>query len=207
MATQLIDGAETLRLNFTINDRLADQLADLDVHEHDRDQTASTYHREVQTTEARNMGRDPFRLGRTDSRGQAIPDSGRLMFGHEEAPGDAFTFSALMADYAQAGFLLVDVNIAREERRNRLFLNFRKGEPAMVINPAALRLIQELMAGWWSKLQGFRNPDASWNMNVRARLTDDRQINALADKRSVRMKSDGTFRLFKQSPASAPTAQ
>lgn len=199
----LIETAHTLRLNLTINDRLADRLADLGVREHDRNQAASAHHREQQVMEARDMGRDPFRLGREDARGNSIPDSGRLMFGHEEAPGDAFTFGNLAADFAKADYLLADVNIAREDRRNRLFLNFRK-EPAEQLTPAAMAAIVQLLDGWWGKLQGFRNPDASWNMNVRGRLTDERQIATLADKRSVRMKADGTFRLFQQQPTTTP---
>lgn len=200
----LIETCHTLTLNLTINDRLADRLADLGVREHDRDAAASVYHREQQVQEARDIGRDPFRLGRTDSKGHLIPDSGKLMFGREEADGDAFTFGNLAGDLAKAGYVLADVNIAREERRNRLFLNFRK-EPATHLMPAALDEIMSLVGGWWEKLQGFRNPDGRWNMNVRGRIADDKQIAKLVDKRSVRMKTDGTFRLFQVRPDTAAT--
>lgn len=203
--SKLIESAHTISLNLTVSDRIVERFVDLGVYEHSRDAKANEHHRDHFETEAYDVGKDPFRLGRKDSEGNLIPDSGRLMFGREEAEGDLFTFGQLVGDITKAGFNLADVNIVVEQRRNRLFLNFRK-EPAQALNPHAAEGIRQLLSGWWGKLQGFRNPDGRWNMNVRSRVTDERQVAKLTDKRIVRMASNGVFRLIQASTATSSPA-
>lgn len=206
MERKLIESAHTISLNLTISDRIVERLSDLGIYEHSRDAAANAYHNEHFETEAHDVGMNPFRLDRKDAQGNLIADSGRLMFGREEAEGDLFTFGQLVEDIGKMGFNLSDVNIVVEQRRNRLFLNFRK-EPAQPLHAEAAEGIRQMLNGWWGKLQGFRNPDGRWNMNVRSRVTDERQIAKLGDKRSIRMASNGVFRLISVQSTTASTAQ
>lgn len=204
MATtpQLIDSAETITVNMTINEETAEELASVGIRASDRNAEAHEYHREKYAGQAADIGRDAFRLGRTTTKGTPLPDSGRLMFGHEKAPGNGFTFEQLAECLKKAGFRLAGVNVLREDRRNRLFLNWKRvSEPAEQIDGYAVVLINRLLGETWGELQGFRNPDGRWNMNLRARVGDPKQLARLTDRRSVQMDRDGTFRLLKIRPA------
>jgi len=144
--------------------------------------------------QATEIGRDAFRLGRTDRQGTPLPDSGRLMFGHEKAEGGAFMFVALTDDLFAAGFRMTDVNILREDHRDRLFVNFKKDVTKLDLQPEAIRTVEGILNSWWLNLQGFRNPDGRWTLNVSGRILSNQQGGL--DKRIVRMNPDGTFRLL-----------
>jgi hypothetical protein len=144
--------------------------------------------------QAEGIGRDAFRLGRTDRQGTPLPDSGRLMFGHEKAEGGAFMFVALTDDLFAAGFRMADVNILREEHRGRLFINFKKNSELHDLEDFAISAVERILNSWWLNLQGFRNPDGRWTLNVSGRMLSTQQ--GINDKKVVRMNPDGTFRFL-----------
>ncbi|MBI2475336.1 hypothetical protein HYV69_02825 [Candidatus Uhrbacteria bacterium] len=153
--------------------------------------------------QAEEIGRDAFRLGRTDRNGQALPDSGRLMFGHEKAVGGAFMFAALADDLFTAGYKMADVNILREDHRDRLFVNFKKDGETVDLQPEAKLAVEGILRSWWINLQGFRNPDGRWTINVSGYLSIGHDAD---DKKIVRMNPNGTFRLLqiRQPTTTAP---
>ncbi|MBI4812296.1 hypothetical protein HY798_02510 [Candidatus Falkowbacteria bacterium] len=192
---RLIDSCVRLTLNFVLKTG-ADELKALGVRSSYRGTKDAKRVQERYVAQAEEIGRDPHRLGRTDRQGTPLPDSGRLMFGHEKAKGNAFSFARILLDFEAAGFHLVDVNILQEDHRDRLFVNFSREGDAPQLQACVLLAIGVILDGWWANLQGFRNPDGRWNMNVSGRVVQP-QLESIADKRIVRMGTDGVFNLAK----------
>jgi len=199
-----MDLCDTLTLNFVLKTGV-DALIALGVRSHVREAKLTRAVQAKYIDQAEEMGRDAFRLNRKDRDGNPLPDSGRLMFGHEYAPGDAFTFGRLIEDFKAAGFHLVDVNILREQHRDRMFVNFkREGDEPQLQRTAALAIDMIIEDTWWSSLQGFRNPDGRWNLNIKGRISQN-EVKTANDQRIVKMGKDGVFGLVKvRQPATAP---
>lgn len=202
----LLDHADTITLNFVLKTGV-DALKALGIRTSYRGAKQAKAVQARYVGQAEEIGRDAFRLGRTDRDDTPLPDSGRLMFGREDAAGEAFTFGQLVDDLAKAGFHLVDFNLLQEDNRDRLFINFkREGEPIKVQDSLSLAVFN-IIDGWWANLRGFRNPDRRWNLNVSGRLRQD-QVASTADKKIVRMEKDGVFRLIQvREPAAKAAAQ
>jgi hypothetical protein len=200
----LRETCETITLNFVLKTGV-DELIALGVRTSYRGTKDAKGLQAKYVAQAEEIGRKAFRLDRSDRNGTPLPDSGRLMFGREFANGGAFTFREIVADFDSAGFHLVDVNILREDFRDRLFVNFKREGDSPELQQEAMLAITMLLESWWSNMQGFRNPDGRWNMNVKGKL-ERTLAEATGDQRIVRMESDGTFRLQKvrQPAAQAP---
>jgi len=190
---RLIEQCKILTLNFVLKTGV-DALKALGVRTSYRGAKDAKRVQERYVAQAEDIGRDAFRLDRTDRQGTPLPDSGRLMFGHEKAEGGAFMFGVLADDLFAAGFRMVDVNILREDHRDRLFVNFKREDKSPELQDVAMLAISMLLDSWWTNLQGFRNPDGRWTLNVSGRILSNQQ--GINDKKVVRMNPDGSFRLL-----------
>lgn len=200
----LLECAETITLNFVLKTG-AETLKALGVRTTYRGARQARVVQEKYVAQAEEIGRNAYRLGRTDRNGTELPDSGRLMFGHENAVGGAFTFGNLVDDLSAAGFHLVDFNLLQEDFRDRLFVNFKREGAAPDVQSELMQAVMNVLKGWWMNLRGFRNPDGRWNMNINCRLLAQ-QVASTADKRIVRMAPDGVFRLVHVREPAKPVA-
>lgn len=202
----LLEQAETITLNFVLKTGV-EALKALGIRTTYRGTKDVKRVQGRYVEQAEEIGRDAFRLGRTDRNGTALPDSGKLMFGHENAVGGAFTFGKLVDDLSAAGFHLVDFNLLQEDHRDRLFVNFKRDGELSPVQPELMLAITMIPECWWSNLRGFRNPDGRWNLNVSGRL-QTAQVASTGDKKIVRMDKDGVFRLLNvRQPAQPASAQ
>jgi len=160
--------------------------------------------------EAKTVGLDGFRAGRTDAIGTKQADSGRPLFGWEGAKYEAMTLGALRGDLAKTGYVLVNANLVQKEgdRMAKLYVRF---EPRQTGTPAEMsletsNLIDEVLTQVYKNLHVFRNPNGSATVNPLNMVPAD-QRSGITDPRSLRMSVDGSFENVKvRLPAATPTA-